>query len=51
MRERQVRRVEGLPKTDGSVRELDLLAPTFEALCRHHSETWLRRGYVFRNQE
>jgi integrase len=51
VREGRVRRIEGLPKTDGSVRDLDLLEPVVEALRRHRAETWLRGDYVFLNQE
>jgi integrase len=51
VREGRVGKVEGLPKTDGSVRDIDLLDPVQEALRRHRAETWLRGDYVFLNQE
>jgi len=51
VREGRVRKVEGLPKTDGSVRDMDMLAPVYEALRQHRAATWLRSDYVFLNQE
>jgi integrase len=51
VREGRVWAVEGLPKTDGSVRDVDMLAPVYEALRRHRAATWLRGDYVFLNQE
>jgi integrase len=35
VREGRVRHVEGLPKIDGSVRDIDMLAPVYETLRRH----------------
>jgi integrase len=51
VREGRVRHVEGLPKTDGSVRGVDMLAPVYEALRQHRAATWLRGDHVLRNQE
>jgi hypothetical protein len=51
VREGRVRHVEGLPKTDGSVRDVDMLTPVYEALRQHRAATWLRGDHALRNQE
>jgi integrase len=51
VREGRVGKVEGLPKTEESIRDIDLLEPVCELLRRHRAETWLRTDYVFVNQE
>jgi integrase len=42
--------VEGLPKTEQSIRDIDMLDPVYDLLRRHRSETLLRSDYVFLNQ-
>jgi integrase len=50
VRQGRVGKVEGLPKTGGSLRDIDLLDPVVEVVRQHRAETWLRGDYVFVNQ-
>jgi integrase len=49
VREGRVGKIEGLPKTEESIRDIDMLKPVYELLLRHRTETQLRGAYVFRN--
>jgi integrase len=51
VREGRVGKIEGLPKTKESIRDIDMLEPVYKLLLRHRPETPLRGAYVFRNQE
>lgn len=51
IREGRVGKVEGLPKTHGSTRDIDMLPSLYELLLRHRGDTWLRGDYVFLNQD
>jgi hypothetical protein len=42
--------VEGLPKTEQSIRDIDMLEPVYDLLRHHRGETLLRSDYVFLNQ-
>jgi integrase len=43
--------VEGLPKADGSVRDIDLLNSVYEVVRHHRADTWMRGDYAFVNRE
>ncbi len=51
IREGRVRKDEGLPKTQESIRDIEMLEPVYDLLLRHRGKTWLRGDYVFLNQE
>jgi integrase len=51
IREGRVRKDEGLPKSQQSIRDIEMLEPVYDLLLRHRAETWLRGDYVFLNQE
>jgi integrase len=51
IREGRVRKDEGLPKTQESIRDIEMLEPVYDLLLRHRAESWLRGDYVFLNQE
>jgi integrase len=50
VREGRVGKVEGLPKTEQSIRDIDMLEPVYDLLRHHRSETLLCSVYVFLNQ-
>jgi len=50
VREGRVGKVEGLPKTQESSRDIAMLEPVYELLRTYRAETRLRSDYVFLNQ-
>jgi integrase len=50
VREGRVGKVEGLPKTEQGIRDIDMLEPVYDLLRHHRGETLLRSDYVFLNQ-
>jgi integrase len=51
VREGRVGKVEGLPKTEESIRDIDMLEPVYKLLLSDRAETQPRGKYVFLNQE
>jgi integrase len=50
VREGRVGKVEGLPKTQESIRDIAMLEPVYELLRTYREEARLRSDYVFLNQ-
>jgi len=42
---------DGIPKSPGSLRDIDLLKPAREALVAQKALSWLQGGYVFQDYQ
>jgi integrase len=51
IREGQVRKDKGLPKTNESIRDIEMFEPVHDLLLRHRGDERLRSDYVFLNQD